>query len=99
MTEHAHREAPITHMSFDEAQEFVRILTAMPSNTGFSINHCIEPPHTPGVFNGYNAVVILPNGGRGESGGDNPALAFRTAWARAHLDQAEILMPKAVDKS
>ena len=76
----------------------VDLLHRLPSNTGFLISHVIEPPHTPGVWGGYSAKVILPNGGAGEANHNNPALAFREAWAKAHAAQAEMIKMKECEK-
>ena len=89
---------PKTHMSIEESAMLVELLHRLPSNTGFLISHCVEPPHTPVVWGGYSAKVILPNGGSGEASHNNPALAFREAWAKAHRDQAEMIGLKEGEK-
>lgn len=94
MIERDTADAPVT-WSAKDADDLMRLLRAMPSNTGFMISHCIEPPHTPGVFGGFSAVVMLPgSGGRGDANENNAARALLKAWARAHMDAAEKLMPK-----
>lgn len=86
---------PRTHMTTDETEEFCRVLRAMPTSTGFIITHCMEPPHTPQMHNSFSAIVLLPgSNGRGDAFGDNPARALLKAWALAHVDAAEKLMPK-----
>ena len=92
--EHSEYPHPNTHMSLDDVGNLVRVLQAIPSNIGFLISHCIEPPHTPGVFGGYHALVVLPgSGGRGEADENNPAKALLKALALAHADAAAKLRP------
>lgn len=84
-------ESPVT-WSAKDADEMVRLLRALPANTGFLISHAIEPPHTPGVFGGFHAVVVLPGvDGKGEANENNAARALVKAWAMAHMDAAEKL--------
>lgn len=86
-------QLPQTHMTTEDAGALVHLLSRLPSNTGFLISHVIEGPHTPGMWGGYSAKVILPNGGTGEACHNNPALAFREAWAKAHKDWADRITP------
>lgn len=85
---------PQTNMSTEDAGALIHLLSRLPPDTGFMISHMIQQPHSPPMWGAYHAKVILPNGGVGEADHNNPALAFREAWAKAHQNQAEMLMPK-----
>lgn len=84
---------PQTNMSTEDAGALVHLLSRLPHNTGFLISHVIEQPHSPPMWGGYSAKVILPNGSVGEASHNNPALAFREAWAKAHRDWADKITP------
>lgn len=85
--------APMTRMTAEEAQELVNLLSHMPIGAGFIISHVITPVGAPQMFGGYSATVILQGGWAGESMANNPAIAFRRAWARAHAAASKALTP------
>lgn len=81
-------------MSEEEAHLLVRLLRQIPQNAGWFISRPVQPLGSPPVFGAFQAKFVLPEGVSGEASGDTASEAFLKAWAHAHLQMAEKLMPK-----
>lgn len=85
-----------THLTSKQIDELVALLNALPPSTGISLSRPMQPPHTPLVINGWQAIIALPGNFRGNGEGNNPCEALRLAWSRAHVEAAAVIHPQSV---